>query len=125
MSAFSVDVDDVVAVGVVHGFGEAGREVARGGGVDAVLPVEHHLDAVDALVVRALQAVEHVQVHRVVVQGQDVRGRVEGQAVVALDGLVAGDAREDRLAAAGVPGEVVRLHRVQQHQVLGLGDARG
>ena len=85
-------------------------DVASKGANDLVLAVEHHVEHKGK--VRHLGSGEHVLAHVVVAQVAGTRMGVvhELTVVVVHDGLVAGDAGQDRLAAARKTGKEMRLN---------------
>ena len=96
-------------------------DVAGKGADDLVLAVEHHVEHKGK--VSHLGSGKHVLAHVVVAQVASARMRIvyELAVVVVHDGLVAGDARQDGLAAAGETGKEVRLNKALGKQQIAIG----
>ena len=96
-------------------------DVAGKGADDLVLAIEHHVEHKGK--VSHLGGGEHVLTHVVVAQVAGTRvGIVHKLTVVVVhDGLVAGDARQDGLAATRETGKEVRLNKALGKQQIAIG----
>ncbi len=107
-------------VGLVDGGVKRSGDIAGGGSVDVLVPVQYRHDGEDFLVLDQVDGILHVFVHGVALQSQRLGIGLQGQLVVHLDGLVGRHPGQERLASPGVPGEVVGLHRTDDDDLVSV-----